>query len=96
MAGEHEIITQSAGQDKHFVLGKREIRNGDSIELLWPDGQQHLAVVQVVQRHGQRPTDAILDELRIVGIIHGAKCLIVLDYAIRKQGIKARWPETVK
>jgi hypothetical protein len=65
-----------------FMLEGREIADGDRLELRWPDGQTVETTIKII--HG---------ELRIVGTIRGIKCWIVLDHAVRKREILARWPK---
>lgn len=63
-----------------FSLGGRRIADGDRLELMWPDGQTVTAIVKVIG-----------GELRIVGVVHGAKCWITL--APRRHDVMARWPD---
>ncbi len=75
----HTPISQSQGV---FALDGRSIADGDMLEIRWPDDRTVVTTFKII--HG---------ELRIVGTIHGIKCWIVLDSAVRKAEILARWPE---
>jgi hypothetical protein len=63
-----------------FFLNQRRIIDGDKIELEWPDGQTVITTIKIIH-----------NEFRVVGIIHGIKCWIVLDFGIRKGEVKAKW-----